>query len=102
MSEGLKPCPCCGSMPEIKRGTVWWYIQCEDCGLRTIMMPDRAEVVRRWNYRWMERKIDTALETAHINQIHALLEGKDAKVDFYGGEISALEQTKQAMKGEPK
>lgn len=44
------PCPCCGSVPELHSMGLLWYVQCPECGLRTLA-DDLRTSIGVWNRR---------------------------------------------------
>ena len=54
MSDELKPCPFCGSVPTVDQDTNGdWYIICEgdDCHAAISELPDRDWSIEAWNRR---------------------------------------------------
>ncbi|MBQ7220776.1 MAG: Lar family restriction alleviation protein [Synergistaceae bacterium] len=55
MDEELKPCPFCGSIPEVceaeNDGELLKMVACLNCGVSTFASEDEAKVIEAWNRR---------------------------------------------------
>lgn len=48
--EKIKPCPFCGNVPKIIKGTFSLHIKCK-CGIITKLFYNEANLIRMWNTR---------------------------------------------------
>lgn len=75
----LKPCPFCGGeakLQEVPQASEIYFVECDDCKIRTLLKYDREEAIADWNARTEAPIAENTVKGVFMDLITDSMDGK--------------------------